>query len=351
MGSKSSEAPPPDPRLVEAQLRSMGIQDDAISQVLEIARRQQAANEELQPLQRQAMEFGLESSKTAYDQSQADRQWLLGRRDSLAGLQDQLITEARDFNTEAAAAKAIGIAQADVGKSLADIRAAKAREMATMGVAPGSGRFMAGSDADAARAMAAAANGARTQARNEGRMLTDRAVNALAGYPAQASSLTGQGASLAAGGLNIANAGAGGINSGYSAMMGGQQLASGLAGSMGSNASSMYGTQANYKLAADRQANDTGILGDIGSLAGGAAQLYTSGIFGSDRAYKDVSARIGTHARLGIGIYRFRYKPEFAKKWGDGEHVGVMADEVEKVLPSAVSKDSDGHTVVNYGAL
>ena len=42
-------------------------------------------------------------------------------------------------------------------------------------------------------------------------MLTDRASNALAGYPAQSMQATGQGAGIASNGINNANAGAGGI--------------------------------------------------------------------------------------------------------------------------------------------
>ena len=66
MGSKSSSAPAPDPRLVEAQIRSMGIQDDVIQRVMQ-------QSEEIMPLQREQMQFGLDASRKAFDQAQADR--------------------------------------------------------------------------------------------------------------------------------------------------------------------------------------------------------------------------------------------------------------------------------------
>ena len=47
----------------------------------------------------------------------------------------------------------------------------------------------------------------------------------------------------------------------------------------------------------------------------------------------------------GIHLYRFRYK------WADQEYVGVMAQEVEKVVPGAVSRDTDGYLRVDYGQL
>lgn len=73
MGSKSSNAPAPDPRLVEAQIRSMGIQDDVIKRVMQ-------QSEEILPLQKEQLQFGLDSARTAYDQSQQDRTWILDRR-------------------------------------------------------------------------------------------------------------------------------------------------------------------------------------------------------------------------------------------------------------------------------
>jgi hypothetical protein len=52
-------------------------------------------------------------------------------------------------------------------------------------------------------------------------------------------------------------------------------------------------------------------------------------------------------ARLdnGLHLYRFRYN------WADQEYVGVMAQEVEKVMPGAVSRGADGYLRVDYGQL
>jgi len=63
----------------------------------------------------------------------------------------------------------------------------------------------------------------------------------------------------------------------------------------------------------------------------------------SDRRLKTNIKRIGTH-RLGIGIYEFDYV------WG--EHaIGVMADEVKRVRPQAVTRHSSGYDMVDYGKL
>ncbi|NMQ18985.1 tail fiber domain-containing protein [Candidatus Competibacter phosphatis] len=70
----------------------------------------------------------------------------------------------------------------------------------------------------------------------------------------------------------------------------------------------------------------------------------------SDRLTKENIVRIGIHP-LGIGLYLFDYKPEFRDAWGHGRQFGVMADEIEKVMPEAVSVHLDGYKMVNYAML
>jgi hypothetical protein len=70
----------------------------------------------------------------------------------------------------------------------------------------------------------------------------------------------------------------------------------------------------------------------------------------SDRLAKENLVRIGDHP-LGIGLYLFDYKPEFRDAWGRGRQLGVMADEVERVMPQAVSVHADGYGRVDYAML
>lgn len=348
MGKKSSNVPKPDPRLVEAQIRSMGYQDDAVQRVVALMEQQQAANNELMPLQKESLQFSLDANRKAFDQTQSDRSWLLGRREALTDMQDSMIAEAKAFDTPAEEARRAAAAETQVGQALANEREASARALATMGVTPDAGRtagMMRKTGIEAARLGVAAANDARLQARNEGRALVDRASSSLAGYPSAAMAATGAGAGIGSNQVATANQGAGGINAGYGAMTGAAQAAGGIAGSMGGNATGMWTAQANYKLAADRQAGAD--LGGIGALLGGAARLWKV----SERFAKADIERIGTHPTLGIGVYRYRYKAPFRARWGDGEHVGVMIDELAPVLPEAIGYTHDGYRVVNYSML
>ena len=70
----------------------------------------------------------------------------------------------------------------------------------------------------------------------------------------------------------------------------------------------------------------------------------------SDRATKQDIVRVGTHP-LGFGLYLFSYKPEFRDRCGSGRQFGVMADEVEGIMPAAVSTGPGGYRQVDYSLL
>jgi hypothetical protein len=93
-----------------------------------------------------------------------------------------------------------------------------------------------------------------------------------------------------------------------------------------------------------QQASSGGFLGGLMNLGGTLGSAYIK----SDRKLKKDIKRIGTHD-LGIGIYTYHYK--------DGHNlpkelqVGVMADEVETIMPEAVITMADGYKAVNYALI
>jgi len=70
----------------------------------------------------------------------------------------------------------------------------------------------------------------------------------------------------------------------------------------------------------------------------------------SDRSLKENIVRVAEHSP-GIGLYLFDYKPEYREAWAFGRQFGMMADEVEAVVPQAVSLHPDGYKMVDYAML
>ena len=89
----------------------------------------------------------------------------------------------------------------------------------------------------------------------------------------------------------------------------------------------------NSQVASNNSSN--GLLGSLGGAALGALKF-------SDARLKTNIKRIGTH-NSGLGIYSYI-------KFGMPE-IGVLAHEVEKVVPSAVTAHASGYKMVNYEAL
>ena len=96
-----------------------------------------------------------------------------------------------------------------------------------------------------------------------------------------------------------------------------------------------------------QQAAAGGFMGGLMNLGG---TLGAAKIIGSDRSIKENIIEIGK-LHNGLNLYKYNYKQEYRDTWGHGQQVGVMADEVEKLMPEAVSMHNDGYKVVNYSML
>lgn len=100
--------------------------------------------------------------------------------------------------------------------------------------------------------------------------------------------------------------------------------------------------QYNQGLYNSQMASASNLMGSLigaGGMLGGAAMLRPS-----DLRLKNNVIKIGVHKTLGIGIYVWDYI------WGE-KGFGVMAQELEKVMPKAVITMPDGFKAVNYGAI
>lgn len=132
------------------------------------------------------------------------------------------------------------------------------------------------------------------------------------------------------------------------------QITAGAGTGAASNAGNLLSSIGNAQAA--------GTMGQANAIAGGLnnisnyAMLYglmnKGGGPGSDIRLKENIKQIGQLPN-GLNLYKFEYKPEFKnhKACGHGEFVGVMAQEVEKIMPEAVFELDNGYKAVKYEML
>jgi len=215
----------------------------------------------------------------------------------------------------------------------------------SFGIDPTSGRYqgmMRATGVDSAAMEAAAANRARTAAEQLGwakRM--DATALAQGQFGNQATStglaLTAGNQALMSGQVPIQNAGA--MSSSMQGAYGGAMQGWNQVGQLGVD-----------KYKADVSAYSAKQQADATAAAGMGQALGTAGalIYKSDRRLKTDIQRLGTLEKWDIGVYSFKYVDSLKDEYGDKTYVGVMADEVEQVLPEAVITMADGYKAVNY---
>jgi hypothetical protein len=140
------------------------------------------------------------------------------------------------------------------------------------------------------------------------------------------------GASTAAYG-GATNAGSAGINT---AMAPGSQRMTGM-----TQAGQTYGGILNSQTSAYNAGMAQQGL-DVGGIMQGGAALYMA----SDRRLKTNIKLVGTDPATGFNLYEYEYTFLPGKTFR-----GVMADEVEAVIPEAVFTDANGFKSVNYGLI
>lgn len=92
------------------------------------------------------------------------------------------------------------------------------------------------------------------------------------------------------------------------------------------------------------QSGGGGIMGKVGQGLGVAASAAS--LFSSDRRLKENVVVVGEH-ELGIPIYEYNYTFEPATS----RRRGVMAQDLQEVMPEAVIETDSGYLAVNYGMI
>lgn len=310
MGGKSSP-PPPDYSGMEAlgreQLDFSKQQYAEMKPIAERVANQQLASQDQQ--MRQAQEY--------YDYQQG----------TFRPVERGLVAQAQEYDTEANRERIASQAAADTARAFGTAEGMTSRNLARRGVGPGSGNAMAMQNQNAL-SLASARAGAMTGARNQAEQI---------GY-ARKLDAVGLGRNLAGASTAAYGAatGAGSAGLGSSMAPGGQYMG-GLA-----QAGQTYGSILNSQTSAYNAGMSQQGL-DVGSLLKGGAAAYTAF---SDRRLKTNIELAGVDLASGFNLYEYEYTFLPGKKFR-----GVMADEVEVVMPEAVFTDANGFKSVNYGMI
>lgn len=252
-------------------------------------------------------------------------------------LEQSLVDDAAKLGTREEQQRRAGEAVADVKTAFQAQRDNAERALQGYGVDPSMMRSNAldlGIRTAEAAASAGAANNARTQAENMSRALRSEAINIGRGYPgqvAQSSAIAQQGGSAATqaqlaasqiAGANMNNTNW--INSSTNANNAGNGLISGIFGTQ----ANIFNTQQVAKTALNSQMFDM-----LGSGIGAMAM--------SDERVKENIKPVGKLDN-GLTVYEFNYKGNPQRQ------IGLIAQEVEKTRPEAVSETPGGLKMLDY---
>lgn len=245
------------------------------------------------------------------------------------------------------------LAMGDVATQMANAKAASERQMQAYGINPNSGVYQGTANANQVMGAAAGA-AAATKARDAAVQLgwakkMDAAALAQGQYGNQASAtqlgLYAGNQALSSGQTGVANAGAMGASmaQGY----GGAMTGWGQVGQLGVG---KYNADVNA-YSAQQNAN-AGASAGIGSAVGsvlGAGMKYGLPLLASDIRTKENIELVG-YLPNGLPVYEYEYKDEFKdhELAGHGRYRGVMAQDVEKVIPEAVFEMDNGYKAVDY---
>lgn len=270
-GSKGGggSAPAPDPAIGQAALENVALGKDWLAFAKDQFAQGNERQETTDALNTRVITQQLDTQDRANTWANEDR---ARTKEVFQPLENQFIDTAKNFDTPEKQAEAAATAKADVLAASEQQRQSSARQMASMGVNPNSGRFAGvtrAGDLNTALASAGAQNNARIMIRDKGLALKADAINMGKGLPSSTAAAYGIG-------TNAGNSAVGNNQSGNNNFYANQGvMAQGYGGAIGANNSAgsmlnnLYGNQLSA-WNAQQQANATSSAG-IGQLFGTVA--------------------------------------------------------------------------------
>lgn len=337
MGGKS--APAPDySDLAEVSERAVEAGERLGTRQMDFAERQY---EELAPIFREVAAGQIAAQEEQLRQGQEYYDYM---KDTFRPLEQGLVQRAQEFDTESYRQRMAGEAAAASGRAFTGLQRSQARADAARGLNPNSPAARA-LRAQSSTAMAAQRAQQMTGARDRAEQLGyARTLDAAGlGRGLAGASTAAYGASVGAGSAGVGTSMAAGnqymqgMGQGANTMMGGYQAGMSGYGNIVNSQTSIYNQAMNA------QGEAFGAVLGAGAGLGGAA--IGAGLI-SDRRLKTNIKFLYKDQNTGLNVYEFSYKGA-----EDRRFMGVMADEVERYMPSAVHYDDLGYASVDYGAI
>lgn len=355
MSKGNSEAPVADPNIGAAQ-----------KQMSDLATEQwNTFKTEIYPELKRATAAQEARLQGAYEQDQtiskeqqvrAKENYDLFKTEGLPQLQ-KLRADAEQYNEGAYQEQMALQAGADVATASENQRQQMEMRNQRYGIDPTSGVAAGQSNANAvmtAAAQAQAQNQTRQAAREIGLQKLSNVYNAYAGFPAQGNAATSlalgaNAQGVAAGQSSVGNAT--NTSSTYNAGVNSNMAGWGSIGQLG-----VQKYQADVGAFKAQQEAESASSAGLGSMVGAIGGAYLGSPAGGaaiGKMFSDIRVKqnITQVGRLtnNLPLYSFKYKPQFQNDFGHGFRIGVMAQDVEKVIPDAVSIHANGYKMVDYG--
>ena len=325
-GGKGGSAPDPNPGMIasaDAAKQTADAQREIAKNSLDFAKQQYA---EMKPLYDQIVASDTETQKATAENAKRYNDF---QRDTFQPLQQQIVDEAKAYDTEGHREQLATQASGDITQAFGVAKQQQERQFAAAGIRPDSGRFAALNQnllTQEALGKAGAQNTARVNAENLGyakKMDAAAIGNGLAG-----NSVAAYGTSINAGGAatGAMQASGSGMQQGFST---GISANNGAASAYGT-AGNIYGQEFNGRMQgyqANQQANSS-MMSGIGGLVGRVGAAYMTG--GMSAMMK---ADGGSIYRAGGGAIRGPGGPvddKIPAMLSNGEYV-LPADTVKKI--------------------
>lgn len=345
-----SDSPDPDPLIGQAAMANADIAKEALQYYREKDAAQAPRQAQMDDLTTKLANQQISTSE--FNDQMARDQWSRYQAQGIPA-EDAMYADAANYDSKAELDKAAGQAATDVDTSLAMANDARRRTLARQGVNPADGRSLS-MEQDAATQggllKASAMNQARDSRENQAIMLRKDAASfgrGATGTAAQtfgvASAAGGQASGAVGAAIGAANQTTATNGAGF-----------GTAVSANNSAGSLMNTQYSTQVQQAGQGGIGSVMSGLGSLGSGLGSMGVKAAMFSDENMKEdrepVDGRAALSGIQATNVEKWRYKADSPAADGGKQHIGAMAQDLQKNLGDDVSNGTTVDVISAIGA-